>query len=119
SLSINWVGSLQTMSLREVFRKNSNNGGPGVNRLLDTLPKNEYKRLLPKLKTVSLVLGDVLYEQGDVIKYVYFPNDSIISLISELSETSWLEVGMVGNEGMAGLAVFMGVNSSSTRAVVQ
>ena len=99
--------------------KNTNNHGPGVNRLLDTLPKNEYKRLLPKLKTVSLVFGDVLYEPGDVIKYVYFPNDSIISLISELSKTSWLEVGMVGNEGMAGLAVFMGVGSSSTRAVVQ
>ena len=97
----------------------SSNGDSNVNRLLATLPKNEYKRLLPKLKTVSLVLGDALYEPGDVIKYVYFPNDSIISLISELSETSWLEVGMVGNEGMAGLAVFMGVNSSSTRAVVQ
>jgi CRP-like cAMP-binding protein len=61
----------------------------------------------------------VLYEPGAAIKYVYFPNDSIISLISELSETSWLEVGMVGSEGMAGLAVFMGVNSSSTRALVQ
>ena len=98
---------------------NNNNGGPGVNRLLATLPKNEYKRLLPKLKTVNLVLGEVLYESGDAIKYVYFPNDSIISLISELSESSWLEVGMVGNEGMAGLAVFMGVNSSATRALVQ
>ena len=98
---------------------NSSNGDSGVNRLLATLPKNEYKRLLPKLKTVSLVLGEVLYEPGDAIKYVYFPNDSIISLISELSETSWLEVGMVGNEGMAGLAVFMGVGFSSTRALVQ
>ena len=58
------------------------NGAAGVNRLLATLPKNEYKRLLPKLKTVSLVLGEELYEPGDVIKYVYFPNDSIISLIS-------------------------------------
>jgi CRP-like cAMP-binding protein len=101
------------------FLSNSSNGDPGGNRLLATLPRNEYKRLLPKLKIVSLVLGDVLYEAGDVIKYVYFPNDSIISLISELSDTSWLEVGMVGNEGMAGLAVFMGVNSSSTRALVQ
>ena len=101
------------------FLSSSSNGDPGVNRLLATLPKNEYKRLLPKLKTVSLVLGEALYEPGDVIKYVYFPNDSIISLISELSETSLLEVGMVGNEGMAGLAVFMGVNSSSTRALVQ
>ena len=99
---------------------NSNsNGDAGVNRLLTTLPKNEYKRLLPKLKSVSLVLGEVLYEPGDVIKYVYFPNDSIVSLISEVSETSWLEVGMVGNEGMAGLAVFMGVSSSSSLALVQ
>ena len=101
------------------FLNSSSNGDSSVNRLLATLPKNEYKRLLPKLKTVSLVLGDALYEPGDVIKYVYFPNNSIISLLSKLSGTSWLEVGMVGNEGMAGLAVFMGVNSSSTRAVVQ
>ncbi len=101
------------------FLNSSTNGDPGVNRLLATLTTKEYKRLLPKLKTVSLVLGEVLYEPGAVIKYVYFPNDSIISLISELSENSLLEVGMVGNEGMAGLAVFMGVNSSSTRALVQ
>ncbi|HZI87456.1 MAG TPA: Crp/Fnr family transcriptional regulator [Pyrinomonadaceae bacterium] len=101
------------------FVNSSSNGANGVNRLLATLPKNEYKRLLPDLKSVSLVLGEVLYEPGAVIKYVYFPNDSIISLISKLSEASWLEVGMVGNEGMAGLAVFMGVNSSSTRALVQ
>lgn len=101
------------------FLNRSSGGGTGVNRLLAMLPKNEYKRLLPALKTVDLVLGEVLYEPGDVIKYVYFPNDSIISLISELTETSSLEVGMVGNEGMAGLGVFMGVNCSSTRAVVQ
>jgi len=101
------------------FLNSSSNGDSSVNRLLAALPRNEYKRLLPKLKTVSLILGEVLYEPGDVIKYVYFPNDSIISLISELSETSWLEVGMVGNEGMAGLSVFLGVPSSSTRALVQ
>lgn len=96
----------------------SNNGRP-LNRLLATLPKKEYNRLLPHLKTVSLVLGEELYESGDAIKYVYFPNDAIISLISELSETSGLEVGMVGNEGMAGLAIFMGVSVSPTRALVQ
>jgi CRP-like cAMP-binding protein len=101
------------------FLDSSSNGDAGVNRLLAMLPQNEYKRLLPKLTTVTLVLGEALYEPGDAIKYVYFPNNSIISLISELSETSWLEVGMVGNEGMAGLAVFMGVNSSSTHALVQ
>jgi CRP-like cAMP-binding protein len=101
------------------LNSSSSNGDLRGNRLLAALPKNEYKRLLPQLKTVSLVLGEVLYKPGAAIKYVYFPNDSIISLISELSETSGLEVGMVGNEGMAGLAVFMGVNSSPTRAVVQ
>jgi CRP-like cAMP-binding protein len=87
--------------------------------MLATLPKSEYKRLLPSLKLVKLLLGDVLYEPGSVIKYVYFPNNSIISLISPQSETSSLEVGMIGNEGMAGLEVFMGVNSSSTQALVQ
>ncbi len=101
------------------FLKSSRDGGPSVNRLLATLPKKEYERLMPKLKTVSLALGEELYEPGDEIKHVYFPNDSIISLISQLSNTLWLEVGMVGNEGMAGLAVFMGVGSSSTRALVQ
>ena len=101
------------------FLNNSTNGASSGNRLLAMLPRNEYKRLLPKLKTVNLVLGEELYGPGDAIKYVYFPNDSIISLISPLSETSWLEVGMVGNEGMAGLAVFMGVGASSTRALVQ
>ena len=99
--------------------KSSSDGSPSGNRLLATLPKREYERLLPKLKTVSLVLGEELYVPGETIKYVYFPNDSIVSLISKLSETAWLEVGMVGNEGMAGLAVFMGVDFSLTRGLVQ
>src|ERR1051325_8389169 len=110
---------MHNRSLQNGILKARVNGAASVNRLLDTLPKKEYARLLPKLTTVSLVLGEVLYEPGDVIKYVYFPIDSIISLISELSQTSWLEVGMVGNEGMAGLSVFLGVRSSSTRALVQ
>jgi CRP-like cAMP-binding protein len=110
---------MHTRNLRNGFLNRSAHRAPAVNRLLAALPRNEYKRLLPTLKTVNLDLGEVLYEPGDAIKYVYFPNDSIISLISELSETSWLEVGMVGNEGVAGLAVFMGVSSSSTRALVQ
>ena len=99
--------------------KTTSNGGLPVNRLLAMLSKKEYGRLLPKLTTVNLGFGQEVYESGKTIKYVYFPNDSIISLISEGPEASWLEVGMVGNEGMAGLPVFMGVNSSSTRALVQ
>ena len=110
---------MNTKNLKDGFLNHSTNGAPAVNRLLATLPKNEYKRLFPRLKTVNLVLGEALYVPGQAIKYVYFPNDSIVSLISELSETSWLEVGMVGNEGMAGLPVFMGVSTSSTLALVQ
>lgn len=93
--------------------------GETKNRLLAMLPKKEYERLLPRLKRIPLVFGDVLYEPGDIIKHVYFPNDSIVSLLSALSERSTLEVGMVGNEGMAGLPIFMGVNVSRTRALVQ
>ncbi len=93
--------------------------GETTNRLLATLPKKEYERLLPGLKRIPLNFGEVLYEPGDTIKHVYFPNDSIVSLLSALSERSTLEVGMVGNEGFAGLPIFMGVNISQTRALVQ
>jgi CRP-like cAMP-binding protein len=91
----------------------------GGNRLLAALPRREYARLLPGLKPVTLVFGDVLYEPGDTIKRVYFPNDSIVSLLAMVPGKSVLEVGMVGNEGMAGLPIFMGVNVSQTRALVQ
>src|SRR5687767_15732609 len=90
-----------------------------VNRLLAALPKHEYARLLPGLKPITLVFGDVLYEPGDTIKRVYFPIDSIVSLLAVLPAESGLEVGMVGNEGMAGFSTFMGVNVSPTRALVQ
>ena len=63
------------------FLNGTENGSSAVNRLLATLPRNEYRRLLPKLTSVNLVLGELLYEPGIAIKYVYFPNDSIISLI--------------------------------------
>jgi hypothetical protein len=86
--------------------------GPPVNRLLAALPKKEYQRLLPKLELVTLSFGDILYEPADVITHVHFPNDSIISLLSAVAERSTLEVGMVGNEGMAGISVFMGVDVS-------
>ncbi|HEY6806430.1 MAG TPA: Crp/Fnr family transcriptional regulator [Pyrinomonadaceae bacterium] len=93
--------------------------GAAVNRLLNSLPAAEYERLAPELKPVALSFGQVLYEIGDAIKHVYFPNDSIISLLSAMSDRSTLEVGMVGNEGMAGISVFMGVDVSLTRAIVQ
>jgi CRP-like cAMP-binding protein len=94
-------------------------GSPPLNRLLAKLPSKEYERLRPLLKSTVLTFGDVLYDPGDKIKLVYFPINSIVSLLSAVAERSTLEVGMVGNEGMAGLSIFMGVSVSSTRALVQ
>ncbi|HEX8069325.1 MAG TPA: Crp/Fnr family transcriptional regulator [Pyrinomonadaceae bacterium] len=92
---------------------------PVNNRLLAKLPKKEYQRLLPQLEPVTLAFGKILYEPGATIHHVYFPADSIISLLAEVADRSTLEVGIVGNEGMAGISVFMGMNTSRNRAVVQ
>ena len=89
------------------------------NRLLAALPRKDYQRLLPKLEPVNLVFGDILYQPGDAITQVYFPNNSIISLLSAVAERSTLEVGIVGNEGMAGISIFMGVAVSSNKFLVQ
>lgn len=93
--------------------------GPVKNRLLAALPRKEYQHLLPELEQVTLTFGDILFDSGDTIRHVYFPNDSIISLLSSVEDRAMLEVGIVGNEGMAGLAVFMGVNKSRNRGLVQ
>ena len=92
---------------------------PITNRLLATLPKNEYQRLLPQLEHVALPFAEVLYEPGASIQHIYFPNDSIVSLLAEVAERAALEVGIVGNEGMVGISVFMGVKTARNRAVVQ
>lgn len=92
---------------------------PVTNRLLAALPKKEYQSLLPRLESVSLAFGDIIFEPGDRLRHVYFPDNSIVSLLSAVDDRELLEVGMVGNEGMAGLPVFMGVNKSQTRGLVQ
>lgn len=93
--------------------------GPAANRLLAALPKKERQRLLPELEPVTLIFGDILFEPGDRLRHVYFPDDSIISLLAAVEDRELLEVGMVGNEGMAGLPVFMGVKESHARGLVQ
>jgi CRP-like cAMP-binding protein len=92
---------------------------PLANRLLAALPKKEYQQLLPELEPVTLTFGDILFEPGDNIRHVYFPNNSIVSLLSAVGEREHVEVGMVGSDGMAGLPVFMGVSKSRTRGLVQ
>ena len=92
---------------------------PPSNRLLAALPPKEFQRLRLKLELVELDFGQILYSAGQTIKHVHFPNNSIISLLSVIAERSSLEVGIVGNEGMAGLSVFMGVDVSRNQALVQ
>ena len=90
-----------------------------ANRLLSALPRKEYQRLLPELEQVTMRFAEVLYEPGARIRHVYFPNDSVVSLLAEVADRSTLEVGIVGNEGAAGISVFMGVDTSPHRAIVQ
>jgi CRP-like cAMP-binding protein len=92
---------------------------PVTNRLLAALSGKEYQRLQPHLEQVALSFGEILYEPGEIIRYVYFPNHGIISLLSLAEERSPLEVGIVGNEGMVGIPVFLGAAASLNRALVQ
>jgi CRP-like cAMP-binding protein len=90
-----------------------------ANRLLATLPVEEYERLHPHLEQVSFALGEVVYESGGLLDYVYFPNTSIISLLYMMEDGSSAEMGLVGNEGVVGIALFMGGGTMPNRAVVQ
>ncbi len=89
------------------------------NRLLATLPIETYQNILAKTERIELIFNKDVYEHGDVISDVYFPESGIVSLLSAVEANSTLEVGIVGNEGMVGLPVFLGVKTSNNRAVVQ
>ncbi len=90
-----------------------------TNRLLAALPDKEYKRLLPKLEEFSLTYAETIFEPNDVIRHVYFPNSGVVSLFKHVARGGILEVGMIGNEGMVGLPIFLGVKTSSNHVIVQ
>lgn len=92
---------------------------PLQNRLLAALSSEVQARLFPKLELVRLALGKALYESGDVLRHVYFPTDSIVSLLSITDSGASAEISIVGNEGLVGIALFMGGESTPSRAVVQ
>jgi CRP-like cAMP-binding protein len=89
------------------------------NRILASLPRQEYQRMLPDLKPVSLKLGDVLYEADETIRHVYFPNKSVASLIWAAGDGLTIEVGMVGSEGMTGISIISGIKTLPYKTVVQ
>ncbi len=90
---------------------------PG-NQILASIPSNDYGRL-NELEPVTLGFGQVLYEAGGRIRHVYFPTDSLISLLTAVDKRRTLEVGMVGNEGMTGMPFILGMGVSGVRALVQ
>jgi len=92
---------------------------PQQNHILDALPQPERERLFPHLKLVSLPLGKVLYESGDTLRHIYFPLDSIVSLLYVLKNGESAEIAVVGNDGAIGVALFMGGETTTNRAIVQ
>lgn len=92
---------------------------PTANQLLAALPGKDYHCLLAGLEPVTLTFGEVLYEPGKPIRHVYFPADSLVSLLAAADGHLPLEVGMVGREGMLGIPVALGINVSPARALVQ
>jgi CRP-like cAMP-binding protein len=92
---------------------------PLQNHLLASLPQDAQDRLFPHLEPVSLPLGKALYESGHALHHVYFPTDSIVSLLYVMEDGASAEISVVGNEGLIGVALFMGGESTPSRAIVQ
>jgi len=92
---------------------------PRQNHILAALPPDDYARIVAKLEPVPMVLGDVLYESGGQMRHVYFPISSIVSLLYVMENGSSAEIAVVGNEGIVGVSLFMGGETTPSRAVVQ
>src|SRR5678809_1222554 len=92
---------------------------PCENHILDALPAEERERLFPHLTLVEMPLGMVLYEAGETLSHIYFPTDSIVSLLYIMKDGASAEIAVVGNEGAVGVSLFMGGATTPSRAIVQ
>lgn len=90
-----------------------------LNHLLAALSDDEFSRIEKSLEPVSLALGEVIYESGEQLEYIYFPTTAIISLLYIMENGSTAEIGMAGNDGLVGIALYMGGSTMPNRAVVQ
>jgi CRP-like cAMP-binding protein len=113
------VASTRKRNLLTSSLSTSHTHSPKQNHLLDALPDAEYQRILPDLELVKLSLGDALYESGGRLQHVYFPTTSIISLLYVIEDGASAEIAVVGNEGILGVSLFMGGETTPSRAVVQ
>jgi CRP-like cAMP-binding protein len=94
------------------------NLAPAANSLLAALPRKHYRLLLAHLEPVTVTFGEVLYRPGEPIQHVYFPTDSLVSLLTLVDDHMALEIGMVGREGMLGIPLALGIDESPARALV-
>src|ERR1700677_179622 len=92
---------------------------PRHNHLLAALPQDQWERWLPHLEHVEMPLGQVLYEPGSTLSHVYFPTTAIVSLLYVMQNGESAEIAGVGNDGGVGISLFMGGDSTSSRALVQ
>jgi len=92
---------------------------PLENHLIRALPAEDGARLIPRLEPIDLPLGQVLYEPGISMRHVYFPTNAIVSLLYVMEDGASAEIAVVGNEGIVGISLFMGGETTSSRAVVQ
>ncbi len=92
---------------------------PIANSLLAALPRRDYQRVMAGLEPVTLTFGEILYQPGKPIRHVYFPCDSLVSLLTAVEGHMDLEIGLVGREGMLGIPAALGIKDSPVRALVQ
>jgi CRP-like cAMP-binding protein len=92
---------------------------PKQNHLLAALPQADFERLSPHLELTPMPLGEALYESGGRLQHVYFPTTSIVSLLYVMEDGASAEIAVVGNEGILGISLFMGGETTPSRAVVQ
>jgi CRP-like cAMP-binding protein len=97
----------------------SANHSPDQNHLLAALPAAEFERLSPHLELIEMPLGEALYESGGLLSHVYFPTTAIVSLLYVMEDGASAEIAMVGNEGILGVSLFMGGETTPSRAVVR
>ncbi len=96
-----------------------NPNSPRDNHLLAALPADEWERLVPKMELCPMPLGHVLYESGSKLQHVYFPTTSLISLLYVMEDGASAEIAIVGNEGIVGISLFMGGETTPSRGIVQ
>src|SRR3990172_2839737 len=92
---------------------------PRQNKLLAALPAAQYERLLPHLESAQMPLGSVVYESGSQLQHLFFPTDCIVSLLYVMEDGASAEIAVAGNEGLVGIALFMGGQTTPGRAGVQ